>query len=168
MLDIDSSALIDLLKSECAADNAELAAHLDEVAEECETSGKTAFEVIENFGLLSRSDMLNVIAENLGSYVWNPKAKDLTREIIRVIEVDTARTYGVIPVDDDGDCLHIAMRKPLDYRGVESLRFVLGRNILPVVCDPNQFDSELDRYYPEKEDTVDDIVAELGEFDEEE
>ena len=164
MLDIESSALIDLLKSERAAGNAQLSAHLDEVAEECENSGKPAMEVIENFGLFTKQEMLEVMAENLGSYVWNPKAQDLPREIIRILEVDTARTYGVIPLKDDGDSLHMAMRKPLDFQSVESLRFIIGRNILPVVCDPEQFASELDRYYPEKEDTVDDIVAELSDL----
>ncbi len=162
MLDIESSALIDLLRSERAGDNAALSAHLDEVAEECETSGKTAFEVIENFGLFTKQEMLESMAANLGSYIWNPKAQDLSREIIKLIEVDTARTYGVIPVEDDGDCLYMAMRRPLDFQNIESLRFIIGRNITPVVCDPEQFESELDRYYPEKEDTVDDIVAELG------
>jgi len=166
MLDIESSALIDLLKSERAAGNPTLSSHLNEVAEECERSGKSALEVIENFGLFTKPEMLEIMAENLGSYVWNPKAKnsDLPREIIRLLDVDTARTYGVIPLEDDGDCLHMAMRRPMDFQSQESLRFVLGRNILPVVCDPDQFASELDRYYPEKEDTVDDIVAELGDM----
>ena len=168
MLDINSSALIDLLRNERASGNAQLSAHLDEVAEACESSGKNALEVIENFGLFTRIEVLEAIAENLGSYIWNPKAQDLSRELIKLVDVDTARTYGVIPVQDDGDCLHMAMRHPLDFQAVETLRFVIGRNIMPVVCDPEQFASELDRYYPEKEDTVDDIVAELGVIDVEE
>lgn len=162
MLDIESSALIDLIRSERAERNASLAAHLNEVAEECENSGKSALEIIENFGLFTRKEMLELIAENLGSYVWNPKAADLPREIIRLLDVDTARSYGAIPLEDEVDCLHMAMRHPLDFQGTEALRFIIGKNILPVVCDPEQFESELDRYYPEKEDSVDDIVAELG------
>ncbi|MBQ4329407.1 MAG: type II/IV secretion system protein [Lentisphaeria bacterium] len=168
MLDINSSALIDLLRSELAAGNAQMLKHLDEVAEECENSGKSALEIIENFGLYTRSEVLAAVAENLGSYVWNPKAADLPREIVKTIDIDTARTYGVIPLQDDGESLHMAMRHPLDFQTVESLRFIIGRNILPVVCDPEQFASELDRYYPEKEDTVDDIVAELGVMEVEE
>ncbi|MBE6388942.1 MAG: type II/IV secretion system protein [Lentisphaerae bacterium] len=165
MLDIESSALIDLLRDYRAAGNESLASHLKEIEEECENSGKNAFEVIENFGFFTRQEMLQAMAENLGSYIWNPKAKDLERDLIKLIDVDTARTYGVIPVEDDGDSLHMAMRHPLDFQPQESLRFIIGRNIFPVICDPDQFESELDRYYPEKEDTVDDIVAELGEFE---
>ena len=168
MLDIESSALIDLIKNERAAGNAGLVEHLKEVAEECESSGKGAFEVIVNFGLFSRQEILSMMADNLGTTIWNPKAKDLPREIVKILDVDTARTYGVIPVEDDGDTLYMAMRRPLDFQTLESLRFIIGRNIMPVICDPDQFESELDRYYPEKEDTVDDIVAELGEMEVEE
>ena len=50
MLDINSSALLDLLRNERAAGNAQLTEHLKEIAEECKESGKSALEVIENFG----------------------------------------------------------------------------------------------------------------------
>ncbi|MBE6392166.1 MAG: type II/IV secretion system protein [Lentisphaerae bacterium] len=162
MIDINSAALIDLLRSERGAGNPELEEHLKEVAEECESSGKNALQVIENFGLFERQEMLELMAENLGSYIWNPKSRDLPRELIDIIEVNTARTNGVIPVDEQDGELHLAMRHPLDYQVVESLRFILGRNILAVVCDPEQFENELDRYYPEKEDTIQDIIAEIG------
>jgi type IV pilus assembly protein PilB len=35
-------------------------------------------------------------------------------------------------------------------------------DIVPVPCDPDQFDGELERYYPEKVDSVADIVAEFN------
>ena len=162
MIDIESSALIDLLKSERSANNPGLASHLAEVVEECEISGKSAMEVIDNFGLFTKQEMLNLIAENLGSYVWNPKLCDLTPDVIGMIELNTARANGVIPLKLEDGYLHLAMRRPLDYQTVEALRFILSVNILPVPCDPDLFESELDRYYPEKEDSINDIIAELG------
>ena len=85
MLDIESSALIDLIKNERSSDIPGLKKHLEEVAEECERSGKTALEVIENFGLLSRREMLELMAESLGSYVWNPKNGDIPEHMFIVI-----------------------------------------------------------------------------------
>ena len=162
MIDINSAALIDLLKNERGYDNPELIAHLDEVKEECEASGKSALQVIENFGLFERKDVLELMAESLGSYVWNPKSGDIDRHYIDMVELNTARANGVIPIlEQDGE-LHLAMRHPLDYQVVESLRFILGCPILAVVCDPDQFENELDRYYPEKEDSIQDIIAEIG------
>jgi len=162
MIDIESSALIDLLKNERCAGNPGLLDHLAEVIEECEISGKPAMEIVENFGLFTRQEMLNLIADNLGSYVWNPKAGDIPQEVIALLEVNTARANAVIPIQIDDDCIHLAMRRPLDYQTVEALRFILGKDVIPIPCDPDLFDAELDRYYPEKEASVNDIIAEMG------
>ena len=162
MLDIENSALIDLLKTDYAPGNPGLREQLDEVAEEVERSGKPVMEIIENYGLFSRTDLLQVIANSLGSYVWDPRSADVKKEVIASIDTNTARSYGVIPVALEDDTLHLAMRNPLDYQTVESLRFILGKNILPVAVDPDMFDSELERYYPEEVDSVADIIAELG------
>ena len=162
MLDIENSALIDLLKTDYAPGNPGLREQLDEVAEEVERSGKPVMEIIENYGLFSRADLLQVIANSLGSYVWDPRSADVKKEVIASIDTNTARSYGVIPVALEDDTLHLAMRNPLDYQTVESLRFILGKNILPVAVDPDMFDSELERYYPEEVDSVANIIAELG------
>ena len=168
MLDIESSALIDLIKNERSSVIPGLKKHLEEVVEECERSGKTAFEVIENFGILTRQDMLELMAESLGSFVWNPRSGDIGRDVIEMIDDNTARTHNVLPVQFDGENLYVAMSRPLDYQVVETLHFIVGRPIVPVPCDPDEFDRAFLRYYPEKVDTVADIVAEFGEHIEEE
>ena len=163
MLDIESSALIELLKSEKGAADPALAGHLAEVAEECENSGKTALEVIENFGLFTRAELLQMMADNLGSYVWSPEEADIAQETIALVDNEMAHANRIIPVREEYGTIHMAMRSPLDYQTVEKLRFVLGKDVLPLPCDPDVFDKELDRYYPEKDDSVADIVAEIGE-----
>ena len=69
MLDIESSALIDLIKNERGSVIPGLKKHMEEVAEECERSGKTAFEIIENFGILSRQEMLERL-EQFGCRIY--------------------------------------------------------------------------------------------------
>ena len=86
MLDIESSSLIDLVQNERGADNKELREQLKEVAEECERSGKSAFEVLQNFELFTKEELLEMMAENLGSYVWDPRQSDVDRGVIESIE----------------------------------------------------------------------------------
>ncbi|MDR0932348.1 MAG: GspE/PulE family protein [Victivallales bacterium] len=167
MLDIESSALIDLLKSTYSAERPDLRDQLSEIADEHERSGKPVMEIIENYGLFSRTEMLELIAENLGSFVWDPRQADIPKEVIESIDTNTARSYGVIPVGIEDDVTQLAMRNPLDYQTLESLRFILDRNIQPVAVDPDMFESELERYYPEEVDSVADIIAELGPTTEE-
>ncbi|MBR2873233.1 MAG: type II/IV secretion system protein, partial [Lentisphaeria bacterium] len=163
MTDIENSALIDLLLNEYGAANPQLKEQLDAVAEECERSGKSAYEVIANFGLMTKQDQLQCIAANLGSYVWDPKSfGDISRDVIEKVDLNLARTHLVIPLRYDDLSIELAMRRPLDYQTVEALRFILNKDILAVPCDPDVFDGELERYYPEKVDSVADIVAEFN------
>ena len=163
MIDIENSALVDLILNEYGAANPQLKEQLDAVAEECERSGKSAFEVISNFGLFTRADLLQCMADNLGSYVWDPKSfGDISRDVIEKVDLNLARTHQVIPLRYDDSGIELAMRRPLDYQTVEALRFILNKDIVPVPCDPDVFDGELERYYPEKVDSVADIVAEFN------
>lgn len=168
MLDIESSALIDLLKTNYSAERPGLKEQLNEITEEYERSGKPVMEIIENYGLFKRGELLKIIADSLGSFVWDPRVADVPKEIIDSIDTNTARSYGVIPVGIEDDTIQLAMRNPLDYQTIESLRFILDRNIQPVAVDPDLFESELERYYPEEVDSVADIIAELGPADQEE
>ncbi len=163
MLDLESTSLIDLLLSERGHQNPDLKGQLAEAVEEHERSGKTIMEIVENFGLFTKAEMLQMMADNLGSYVWDPRHSDVEQHIIQMLELNTARSYKVIPVQVEDDTLHLAMRSPLDYQVVESLRFIVNHNILPLPVDPELFDTELERYYPEKIDSINDIVAEFGE-----
>ena len=98
MLDFESTALIDLINNEYGNSNPALKGHMDEVTEECERSGKSAFEVITNFGIFTPEQLLELMANNLGSYVWDPHMGDIPRDAIAEIDTQTARTHGVIPV----------------------------------------------------------------------
>ena len=57
MIDIENSALIDLLLNEYGSANPQLKEQLAAVAEECERSGKSAYEVIANFGLMTKPEI---------------------------------------------------------------------------------------------------------------
>ena len=162
MLDIESSSLLDLIRSECLADNPGLDEQLREIEDECERSGKSALEIIENFGLFPRKDLLALMAQSLGTSVWEP-GEDIPRNVIEKMDVSTARSYGVIPVSvDEDETLHLAIRNALDYQTVESLRFVLGCDIIPLVVDPDEFDEQIDKYYPEFNEDVNDIIADMN------
>ncbi|MBR4956560.1 MAG: type II/IV secretion system protein [Lentisphaeria bacterium] len=170
MLDTESMALIDLLLSEQGAARPELKEQLKEVEEEHERSGKPVINIIENYGLFKRQEILEMIAASQGTYVWmDYDQQDIPRSIIEKVEYNTARTYKIVPlcVDESG-VLHLAMRNSLDFQTVESLQFILDMTIQPVVADADVLDTQLNRYYPEKTDNVHDILEVLMDSAEEE
>ncbi|MBQ7392934.1 MAG: type II/IV secretion system protein [Lentisphaeria bacterium] len=170
MLDTESMALIDLLLSELGSSRPELKDQLKEVEEEHGRSGKPVFNIIENYGLFKRAELLDLIASSQGTYVWTDYDQtDIPREIINKVDYDTARTYKVIPLGvDESGVLHLAMRNSLDFQTVESLQFILNTTIQPVVVDMDVLETQMNKYYPEKTDNVHDILEILKDSAEEE
>ena len=168
MLDASSTALIDLLKNALAASNPDFVNQVPEITDEHERSGKPIIEILENFGILSEDDTLDIIAESLGTVVWDFKIADVSQKIIEMVDDNTARSYGIVPVDFEDDMLKIAVKDPFDFQTLDSLSFLLGHPVQAVICKIDQLERALNRYYPEREEDINTIIQEMGykEFDE--
>ena len=168
MLDASSTALIDLLKNALAASNPDFVNQIPEITDEHERSGKPIIEILENFGILSEDDTLDIIAESLGTVVWDFKVADVSQKIIEMVDDNTARSYGIVPVDFEDDMLKIAVKDPFDFQTLDSLSFLLGHPVQAVICKIDQLERALNRYYPEREEDINTIIQEMGhkEFDE--
>ena len=164
MLDNENSALRDLLISNgCCS-----AAALDEVEEEHDRSGVAFMDVIVNYGLVKKSKILQLIAENIGTQVVDIEAYPLTAELLKTVDPGVARSYGAFPVCEEDGTLFLALRSPLDFLQQDELRFILNRDFQAVVADPDQIDQLVAKYYPEDASSVAEIIemlnAEAGNY----
>ena len=168
MLDTSSAAIIDLLKNSIGSSNPDFVNQISEITDEHERSGKPIIEIVENFGILSEDQILELIADSLGTVVWDFKSADIDQKIIEMVDDNTARSYGVVPVAFEDDMLKIAVKDPFDFQTMDALSFLLGHPLQAVVCKIDQLERALNRYYPEKEEDINSIIQEMGhkEFDE--
>jgi type IV pilus assembly protein PilB len=158
MLDPESQSLKDIFLSEGVCTEEQL----QEVEEEHDRTGKKFSEVVVNYGLLSAEQILELVANNLGTEVVDLGKMDVPKRIIDLLDADTARAYGVIPIDFDGACLKIVSRNPLNYQIHEELQFILGYDIIPLVADENKIDTAIEKYYPTDIGTVHDVLSEMN------
>ena len=163
MLDTSSTALLDLLKNALASSHPEFADQIPEISDEHERSGKPIIEIIENFGILKEDEILEIIAEQLGTEVWDFKESDIDESIIKMVDDNIAHSYSIVPVDFSDEILKIAVKDPFDFQTIDSLSFILGYTLQPVVVKIEQLERALYRYYPEREEDLDSIIMEMGE-----
>ncbi len=157
MLDSASHALRDLMLDAGVATEAQL----NEMEEEQSRSGKSLFEVVTDFGMISEIDLMRMIADNLGSEVVDLENIVIHPDVIAMMEPNTARTYGAIPVEFSDNILKVALRDPLNFQLHDDLRFIQGTDIIPLVALPEQIDSAIEKYYPPDMSTVRDILEAL-------
>ncbi|MFO7820841.1 MAG: ATPase, T2SS/T4P/T4SS family, partial [Lentisphaeria bacterium] len=160
-IDTSSSAIWHLLLDSGKATEEQF----NEVYEEHERTGKAFTTVLYNYEIVTEQELLEIIADNLGTEVVDIKEMSIPREVINKIGAATARMYSVIPVREEGGVLYVAAKDPLNYRMVDELHYVVGQDCRILVAPGNQIDDALDHFYPRDSDSVSDVLAEMDADD---
>ena len=160
-MDAESSALWHMLVNAGKATEEQLS----EVYAEHERTGKSFATVLYNYGIVKEDELLALIARNLGTEVADLRAIEIPAALIAKVTPETARMYGIIPLREEGGVIHVAAKDPLNYRMIDELHFVLGQECRILVAPMAALDDALDHFYPQKADSVKDVLAELQETD---
>jgi type IV pilus assembly protein PilB len=156
-LDADVSAIWQLLEDAGKATEEQL----EEVYEEHQRTGRDFTTVLYNYEVVEEDELLELIAEGLGTEMVEIKQGDIPEEIIHTLTADTARTYRIIPFNEEFGTLWVAAADPMNYRMVEELHYVIGKECRVFVARPSEVDDALDFFYPEGSGNMADILNEL-------
>jgi type IV pilus assembly protein PilB len=157
MLDSESESLKGILLSEGICSETQLL----EIEEEYNRTGKRFADLLMDFGIITEENLLQLMATSLGTDVINLSGMEIPKEIVDMIDPQTIRMYGVVPLSFDGTALTVASRNPLNYQIGDELRFILDKEIKIVVAREKQIDSAIEKYYPVESETMHDMLASL-------
>jgi type IV pilus assembly protein PilB len=156
MADNVSSPLLDLIKSQAMLDDLQL----EEVTQEHLRSGKPISDILADFGLIDGDMQLQIIANHLGTEVVT--LGEIPEETLKAIPPDAARLYRCIPIAAFDSTVQVALADPLNPATIDELAFVSRKEIIPVVANPKEIEKAISRYYGDAQDSVSDILKELG------
>ncbi|MFM8618582.1 MAG: type II secretion system ATPase GspE [Opitutaceae bacterium] len=153
-----SQAIYDFLKDHRLVEPAQL----DELNEEHKATGKPLADVVVDLGLLEKDVLLRRIAEHLG-YDYVPELPvQFPGEAIAALNGKLARDYGVMPMRADDQSIDLLVTDPFNTQAVDDLTFALGRNVRLHFGDPDKVEVQIKQHYGEDEDTIDDLLQEIG------
>ncbi|MGZ4961707.1 MAG: GspE/PulE family protein [Limisphaerales bacterium] len=156
MADHVSNPLLDLIKSQSLLDDLQL----EEVTQEHLRSGKPITEILSDFGLIDQDMQLQIIANHLGTEVVT--IGEIPADAIKAVPADAARMYRCMPLAVFDSTVQVALADPLNPAIADELAFVVRKEIIPVVAHPKEIEKAISRYYGDAQDSVSDILKELG------
>lgn len=119
---------------------------------------ETIIEYLLSHTTLTQEGVAHTLAANagipfvrLGDVSFDPKITDAISE-------ETAKRYRVLPVQDEGISLTIAIADPLDFETLDTLPHIIGRE-LNLVCATQQDIQEHFRQFYHSGETPDDLGA---------
>ncbi len=164
MLDPESETLKGILVSEDICTENQLL----EIEEEYHRTGKPFAQLLMDFGIITEENLLQLVATSLGTDVIDLTGLELSKEVIELVDSQTIRMYGIIPISTDGTSITVASRNPLNYQISDELRFILDKEVRVVVAKEKQIDAAIEKFYPVESESMHDMLASLGEVDVEE
>lgn len=104
--------------------NALPAERLAKLEREVLLSGRTVEEIVHEGGLVSDEELAKLKSEQLKVPYRKVDVASIKQELFELIPEDTARTYGIIPIEKRDDLLVAGMLSPDDPKAQEALKFV--------------------------------------------
>jgi len=118
-------------------------------------------------GLITGDDLTKGLAIQSGMEFVDPLKLEITPEVLDLVDSGTADNYCVLPVhyDKDSNTLTVAIHDPSDLNVVDALRFSLPKiaNFKAAVASEDAIRAAIDRYYHQKGESVDGLLASMGE-----
>ena len=158
MSDIFSHPLLALVKERNLIDDLQL----EEVLQEQSRSGKTISQILSDFQIVDIDTQLQIQAEHLGTEVVSLNDVELPPEVVKSVTPSVARMYQCVPVAVYDSVVQVALSDPLNPAAIDELGFTVGKEVQVVVADPSAIEKLVSKYYGDDNESVGDILAELG------
>ncbi len=151
---------------------------LTKALDEQKNSGGKLGEVLQRLGYVTEDDIIECLSHQFGVPSINLRHFEIDPNVAKIIPVDLARKYNVIPVNKTGATLTLAMTDPTNIFAMDEITFMTGYRVEPVVASEEAIRERIDRNFGSSRElelkkvmedltTVDEAALELLEEEEE-
>src|SRR5512136_186704 len=150
---------------------------LTKALEEQKNSGGKLGEILQRLGFVTEDDIIECLSHQFGVPSINLRHFEIDPNVAKIIPVDLARKYNVIPVNKTGATLTLAMTDPTNIFAMDEITFMTGYRVEPVVASEEAIRERIDRNFGSSRElelkkvmedltTVDEAALELMEEEE--
>ncbi|HHT9136143.1 MAG TPA: GspE/PulE family protein [Candidatus Wunengus sp. YC60] len=120
-------------------------------------------DILVSLHYVSNEHIMIALSEYLGLEIVSIEGVDIPSEIINMIPPAIAQLYRIIPINKKDDTLTIVQADALNFETLDDLRLILKHQIKPVLCHKDIVLRALEKYYPRKHESVEQLLLEFKE-----
>ena len=138
-----SSKIGDLLVKESLISQQQL----KEALEHQRVNGGRLGNCLIKLGFVTDDEITAILSRQYGVPSINLSFFDVDTSVVKLIPVETAQKYQILPLSRVGSTLTIAMIDPTNVFAMDDIKFMTGFNIEPVVASETAIREAIDKYY---------------------
>src|SRR5229473_349426 len=118
-----------------------------------------------SLGFVSDEEVTNFLSRQYGVPAINLQYFEIDASVVKLIPVETAKRYQILPLSRVGASLTIAMVDPTNVFAMDDIKFMTGFNIEPVVASESSIIIGIDKAYgTSKEEELEQVMQSMNEL----
>ncbi len=128
-----------------------------------QSNGKLdVLEALKELKHLDETELLNLLAQQYGLEVVDLSNYIIDPDVVQTMTPELVRQYKIIPISKHENSITIATSDPSDIETIDTVRYILKKDIEAVVASKEQINRMMDHYYGNIEQNVDTFIKEIG------
>ena len=113
--------------------------------------------------LITREQLRIALAGQRGMEYVDLSVMSIPSEVIGQVSAQMAKTYKIIPIafEKSRKELVVAVESPDNFRATDDLRTLTGYEVRAKVTEPDMLKTALDQYYPEEDESINELIGEI-------
>lgn len=126
------------------------------------TSGERLGKIIVGQKWLTEDQILSALSERFGIPKVRIDAYSIDPEIVKLVPVEMAKRYKIIPLFLIENMLTIAMSDPLDVNAIDAIRYRTRMEVQEAIASEKDIEAAIEKYYS-MVDSMDEMISNLEE-----
>lgn len=121
-------------------------------------------QILIEMGLITEKDRNLALAAQMGYEAVDLEMRDIPKDVIDRVPAQMATGSKILPYEYDKstNTIKIAVASPDNFRALDDLRTLMGFNVHAALADAEVLKRMLNKYYDVKEDSMTDLLSEIG------
>ncbi len=119
-------------------------------------------DALTKLNYANNKEIFSAIAEFHNMQFVDLSDTQIPASVIEMVPESVARENAVIPLSHENNMLQIVVSNPEDIETLDKLRFILNKDVQPVLADREQIQESINRHYGQTEsESVDSLLSEF-------
>ena len=136
---------------------------LEQALSKQKISGGTLGSNLVGMGILTEQQILEYLGKQLNVGVIDLQNDSLDPDVVNIIPRDVSRKFNVVAVEKNGNTLTVAASDPTNIFVLDSIKFVTGFNVKPVIAVESAIKKAIEDLYAVDEsiEAMEDVLRDL-------
>ncbi|TRZ96367.1 type II secretion system protein GspE [bacterium] len=136
---------------------------LNKALEAQREKGGRLSDIIISLKFIKEKELISILSEGLGFPLIDLKRFKIDPEIAKIVPLDIARHYQIVPVSRIGNTITLAMADPLNIFAIDHVAALTGFKINPIISPSQDILQTIELFYPDATGgVIENLVKEMA------